>query len=233
MADTLRLSRLAEDLLVLARLDEIGPPGPGVSPEGKGGSSGGKAAFADRVAPGGGPPAGRAADGRLADGASRGGPGVLTRAPRVLDLAALAAAEAGRCASASVSVTMTAAEPCTVAGDGEGLRRLIDNLIENAVRYAGSRVDVAVTLDGDQARLTVTDDGPGIPAEEDRERVFGRFVRLDDARSRGDDGTSGAGLGLAIVRATANAHGGSAWLEDASPGLRAVVRLPIAKTGPR
>jgi signal transduction histidine kinase len=211
LADTLRLSRLAEDLLVLARLDEMGPRVPGVSPDGDGGpSAGGKAALT----------------------ASRGGPGVFTRTPRILDLAPLAAEEAERCAGTSVRVTLTAAEPCAVAGDAEGLRRLIDNLIENAVRYARSRVDVAVTLDGDQARLTVTDDGPGIPAEEDRERVFGRFVRLDDARSRDDDGTSGAGLGLAIVRATAHAHGGSAWLEDASPGLRAVVCLPTTNTGP-
>jgi signal transduction histidine kinase len=197
LADTLRLSRLAEDLLVLARLDEIGPRGPGVSPEGDGGPSAGR------------------------------------KAPRIPDLAALAAEEAGRSARTGVSVTLTVAEPCAVAGDTEGLRRLIDNLIENAVRYAGSRVDVALVVDGDQARLTVTDDGPGIPAEDDRERVFGRFVRLDDARSRDDDGTSGAGLGLAIVRATANAHSGSAWLEDAAPGLRAVVCLPIARTGPK
>jgi signal transduction histidine kinase len=69
----------------------------------------------------------------------------------------------------------------------------------------------------------VTDDGPGIPAE-DTERAFGRFSRLDDARSR--DGSEGAGLGLAIVRATAEAHGGSVSLEDAGPGLRATVRLP-------
>lgn len=60
--------------------------------------------------------------------------------------------------------------------------------------------------------LTVTDDGPGIP-EADRERVFDRFTRLDSARSR-DEG--GAGLGLAIVRETVNAHGGAVHLEDAS-----------------
>jgi signal transduction histidine kinase len=80
--------------------------------------------------------------------------------------------------------------------------------------------------------VSVTDDGPGIPAA-DREGAFGRFVRLDDARSREDDGSGGAGLGLAIVRATAQAHGGRAWLEDAEPGLRAMVSLPAATTGPR
>ncbi len=74
----------------------------------------------------------------------------------------------------------------------------------------------------------MTDDGPGIPAA-DRERAFDRFARLDDARSREGDEAGGAGLGLAIVRATAQAHGGTAHLEAAvpPPGLRAVVRLPV------
>ncbi len=58
--------------------------------------------------------------------------------------------------------------------------------------------------------------------------MFDRFTRLDDARSREDAEDGGAGLGLAIVRATAAAHGGTAWLEDAAPGLRAMVRLPAA-----
>jgi signal transduction histidine kinase len=71
--------------------------------------------------------------------------------------------------------------------------------------------------------LTVTDDGPGIP-EADRERVFDRFVRLDDARAS-DDG--GSGLGLAIVADIARAHGGTAELEC---GSRFVVRLPELKT---
>jgi signal transduction histidine kinase len=78
--------------------------------------------------------------------------------------------------------------------------------------------------------LTVADDGPGIPAE-DAERAFGRFARLDPARARAagqGTGEEGAGLGLAIVRSTAEAHGGSARLGDARPGLRATVRLPLS-----
>ena len=99
---------------------------------------------------------------------------------------------------------------------------------------------VSVGRDGAWAELAVTDDGPGIPAA-DRERAFGRFARLDDARSRDGDEAGGAGLGLAIVRATAQAYGGTAVLEPAVPadppaggisgavtGLRAVVRLPLA-----
>jgi signal transduction histidine kinase len=182
LADTLRLARLAEDLLLLARLDECGSGHPG-----------------------------------------RG---------TAVDVAALAAEEAARAAGGRVGVQAANDGPAAVTGDAEGLRRLLVNLIENAVRYAKSRVDVRVRADGAEVVVSVTDDGPGIPAA-DREGAFGRFVRLDDARSRDDDGSGGAGLGLAIVRATAQAHGGRAWLEDAGPGLRAMVSLPAATTGPR
>jgi signal transduction histidine kinase len=111
------------------------------------------------------------------------------------------------------------------------MRRLLRNLIDNALRYAKSGVEVAALREDGEAVLTVSDDGPGIPAA-DRERAFDRFVRLDDARSRDEAETGGAGLGLAIVRAIARTHGGSAHLEGAAPGLRAVVRLPAAPDQP-
>ena len=111
-----------------------------------------------------------------------------------------------------------------VAGDPDALSRLLVNLLDNAVRHAASQVCVSVHGDDGWAVLVVSDDGPGIPAE-DAERAFGRFSRLDDARSR--TGEQGAGLGLAIVRSTAEAHGGSVSLSDAKPGLRAEVRLPL------
>ena len=117
--------------------------------------------------------------------------------------------------------------PCVVAGDPDALSRLLVNLLDNAVRHAASQVCVSVRGDDGWAVLVVSDDGPGIPAE-DAERAFGRFSRLDAARSR--TGEEGAGLGLAIVRSTAEAHGGSVSLSDAGPGLRAVVRLPLAPT---
>ena len=177
LADTLRLARLAEDLLVLARLDDRGTR----------------------------PPPGR----------------------RPVDLSAMAAEEAARGAGARVPVTARTRDGCVVTGDPDGLRRLLRNLIENALRYAKSGVDVTARRDGDDVVLSVSDDGPGIPAK-DRERAFDRFVRLDAARSRDGQEAGGSGLGLAIVRATALAHGGSAGLEDASPGLRAVIRLPAA-----
>jgi len=177
-ADTLRLARLAEDLLLLARLDGQH----------------------------------------------------LRRKP--IDLAAVCEWAAARYATARVPVRAEAAGPCVVAGDQDALARLLVNLLDNAVRHAASRVCVSVLQDGGWAVLTVTDDGPGIPPE-DAERVFGRFARLDDARARaGEDRAEqeGAGLGLAIVRSTAEAHGGSVSLGDAGPGLRAVVRLPLTSS---
>ena len=226
-ADVLRLARLAEDLLLLARLDEQ---------------------------------AGLAASNQ--SGANGGRPGVspeLARRGQLVDLDALSRSVACRYAEARVRVTVATpsapapdtaeaaeatvatGEAVTVHGVPETLERLLVNLVDNAVRYAKSSVVVAVHGDGAWAELSVTDDGPGIPAA-DRERAFGRFARLDDARSREGDEAGGAGLGLAIVRATARAHGGTAFLEAASPanppagdisgagpGLRAVVRLPAAR----
>jgi signal transduction histidine kinase len=183
-ADTLRLARLTEDLLLLARLD--GQP--------------------------------------------------LRRKPT--DLAAVCESVAARYATARVPVRAETAapglmEPCVVSGDQDALARLLVNLLDNAVRHAASQVRVSVLRDGGWAVLTVTDDGPGIPPE-DAERVFGRFARLDDARARVEagGGEEGAGLGLAIVRSTAEAHGGTVSLGDARPGLRAVVRLPLAPSTP-
>ncbi|MDT7801547.1 MAG: hypothetical protein QOI78_4980 [Actinomycetota bacterium] len=110
-----------------------------------------------------------------------------------------------------------------VRGHRSRLERLVRNLLDNAERHAASRVMVEVSVVDGQAVLAVGDDGPGIP-EADRERVFDRFVRLDDGRAR-DDG--GAGLGLAIVADIARAHGGTAEVEY---GSRFVVRIPELKT---
>ncbi|WP_159809926.1 sensor histidine kinase [Cellulomonas citrea] len=107
----------------------------------------------------------------------------------------------------------------TGRGDREAVARVLRNLLENALRHAGSQVTVEV---GD-GRVVVDDDGAGIPAA-DRERVFERFVRLDDARER-DAG--GSGLGLAIARELAREGGGDVRLDQApAGGLRAVLTLP-------
>jgi signal transduction histidine kinase len=110
-----------------------------------------------------------------------------------------------------------------VDGDIAGLRRVLRNLGDNAARHAEGRVAFSVAERDGVVLLEVDDDGPGVP-EVDRERVFERFVRLDDARAR-DDG--GSGLGLAIVAELVAAHGGTVAIA-ASPvgGTRVEVSLP-------
>ncbi|MFI5802152.1 sensor histidine kinase [Streptomyces sp. NPDC051561] len=102
-------------------------------------------------------------------------------------------------------VSVQAPEVAEVTGSRGQLARVLGNLLDNAQRHADGSVTVTLRDEDGRATLTVADDGAGVP-EAERERVFERFVRLDDARSR-DDG--GAGLGLAIARDVAQRHGGS------------------------
>jgi signal transduction histidine kinase len=103
------------------------------------------------------------------------------------------------------------------------LQRVVRNLLDNAARHASSIVAVELRTVDDTVELIVDDDGPGIPAEE-REVVFERFTRLDDGRAR-DAG--GLGLGLSMVRAIAEHHGGTVTIDDAPlGGARVRVRLP-------
>jgi signal transduction histidine kinase len=113
--------------------------------------------------------------------------------------------------------------PVEVAGSRGQLARVLGNLVDNAQRHARDEVRVTVREEGDWGVVEVADDGSGVP-EGERERVFERFVRLDDARSR-DDG--GAGLGLAIARDVVLRHGGRLSVRTA-PGGGALfeVRLP-------
>lgn len=181
-----RMSRLVDDLLLLARLDEVAPQ---------------------------------------------------RREPT--DVAALAHEVAARYAGARVPVDVDVTVDVDVAVDvavdvdagidgdlasvdPRALSRVLANLLDNAVRYAESRVTLEVGADDGGVVLTVTDDGPGIPAA-DRDRVFDRFTRLADARDR-DSG--GSGLGLAIVRELITQQGGTVTLTDAEPsGLRVTVSL--------
>ncbi|XVQ10791.1 sensor histidine kinase [Spirillospora sp. CA-255316] len=144
-------------------------------------------------------------------------------AQETIDLSELAGAELRRRTS-GLTVHTSLAPGVVVRGVRMQLVRLLGNLLDNAERYAGGKVEIEVaSLDG-HARLTVTDDGAGIPPE-DRERVFERFTRLDPARSRGAGGT---GLGLAIAREIAQAHGGSLSIEDHPQGARFALSLPLA-----
>ncbi|MEU0967643.1 HAMP domain-containing sensor histidine kinase [Streptomyces sp. NPDC005917] len=124
---------------------------------------------------------------------------------RRVDLAELVREEAGRRPADRVPLTIDAEQRWEVNGSRGQLARVIGNLLDNAQRHARSEVTVSVRLNGGQVVLTVSDDGDGVPHAES-ERIFERFVRLDDARSR-DDG--GAGLGLAIARDIAQRHGGT------------------------
>jgi signal transduction histidine kinase len=171
LADTRRMSRLVDDLLLLARADES-----------------------------------------------------ARRHPVDVDMSAVLTDLAGAYPSVHFE---TSDRPVWTIGEADSLRRVVANLLDNAVRHARSRVRAAASQQGPWAVVTVVDDGPGIPATE-RDRVFERFTRLDDGRGRHD---GGAGLGLAIVRELVRRHRGTVTLTEASPdsaepGLRVQVRLP-------
>jgi signal transduction histidine kinase len=142
----------------------------------------------------------------------------------IVDVRALLVATAGRYADARVRVSVAEGPAVYASANAEELARVLSNLVDNAVRHASARVVLAVRIEGESAVLTVVDDGPGIPAGE-REQVFERFARLDDARDRDAGGT---GLGLAIVRELLRRSDGSISLEDnpQGPGLAAVISLP-------
>jgi len=158
-------------------------------------------------------------------------PGASVRPGVLIELGTLLAEVGQRYPSVEVVPTQSL---LWTEGDSDALHRVVANLLDNAVRHARSHV----TLSAGEATgagsayhvITVTDDGPGIPAA-DRDRVFDRFTRLDDARAR-DAG--GAGLGLAIVRELMRRLGGRVTLSDASsdpeasPGLRVDLRLRAA-----
>jgi signal transduction histidine kinase len=140
------------------------------------------------------------------------------------DLMPLLREVVGRYAGARVPVHLTApasSGSLLVAASRDSLTRALTNLLDNAVRHAEHEVRVVTQLMPRGVELTIADDGHGIPAG-DRERVFDRFTRLEEARDR-DSG--GSGLGLPITRELLRRDGASIRLEDAGPGLRAVVTL--------
>ncbi len=144
----------------------------------------------------------------------------------VLDLDDIVLAEASRPRRVPIDVRGVSAG--RVRGRPDELARVVTHLLDNAARHAAASVIVAlatVRSDGQEmVRLTVDDDGPGIP-EDQRQNIFERFVRLDEARQR-DNG--GAGLGLAVVAAVVDAAGGTV-AADVSPsgGARFEVALPV------
>jgi signal transduction histidine kinase len=162
---------------------------------------------------------------RLEAGGERGEHAAFDLATCVRDVAELyepLADEAG------IDLVVETSGDSTVLGSRELAGQALANLIDNALKYAapgpGLRgvVHVRVQRLGHGVEASVADNGPGIPAA-DRERVFGRFVRLESSRSR-----PGSGLGLSLVAAVASLHNGDVRIEDNEPGLRVVLVFPAA-----
>ncbi len=128
-----------------------------------------------------------------------------------------------------ITLTCVAAPDARMRGEPQLIAQAVANLIDNAIKYGGDgqentasakpRIAVGVTVNGEDAQITVADHGPGIP-HADRERALKRFVRLEESRSR-----PGSGLGLSLAAAVARLHGGSIVLLDNEPGVRAVLTV--------
>ncbi|WP_269516062.1 ATP-binding protein [Brevundimonas subvibrioides] len=141
-----------------------------------------------------------------------------------LDLAALSETCAGGFAETGAAVTFVGDEPLPVMGDPAALRRAVANLIDNALKFAGT-ARVEAGRQGDRAIVTVIDDGPGLPDDE-LDTVFEPFHRGERSRNRQ---TGGAGLGLAVARQAARAAGGDVTLSNRpGGGLEARLSLPLA-----
>ena len=114
--------------------------------------------------------------------------------------------------------------PLPVRGDRELLRRAIENVLRNAIRYApeGSVIDVRLEAAAGKAALSIRDYGAGVPAEM-LPRIFQPFFRVDGSR---DSQTGGVGLGLAIAHRAIGAHHGQIAAENAAPGLRVRLEIP-------
>jgi signal transduction histidine kinase len=148
----------------------------------------------------------------------------------LVDLDVVLAEEVRRArATSSVPVETTELAAAPVRGDRDDLARLLRNLLDNAVTHARSTVRVALRSDGGTAVVEVADDGPGVP-DDQAERVFERFARVEGDRTRAEHAVSGTGLGLAIARGTAVRHGGTLELAARTgPGATFVLRLPVAQ----
>ena len=156
--------------------------------------------------------------------ASRAGASELDQ--ELIDFAPLVSAEITDRASTGAPVDLAvdeSAEQVTVLGDRLALRRIVENLVDNALKY-GQSAKLTLTADAERLALMVDDKGPGIPIDR-RQYLLEPFTRLETSRARE---TGGAGLGLAVVRSLVEAHDGSLEINDApGGGARLIVRLPV------
>ncbi len=150
--------------------------------------------------------------------------GTAPRAHQPVDLDDIVLSCAGTLrAQDHVRVDTTGVGAARVAGDAQQLHRAVNNLADNAARHARDRVTFSLVEHENTVVMSVSDDGPGIPASA-RELVFARFTRLDDARNASSGGT---GLGLAITRDIVERHGGTITVDPGyQHGARIVVALP-------
>jgi signal transduction histidine kinase len=143
-----------------------------------------------------------------------------------VDVATLTKAVANRVEDADLSVSVDVADGLGVRGSPDQIESVIRNLVDNAVRYAASKVTIAISAKDGTIVVTVDDDGPGIPPV-DRQRIFDRFTRLEAARSRSD---GGVGLGLAVVDRIVRNHGGTVEVtESPEGGARFSLRIPAVR----
>jgi two-component system sensor histidine kinase CpxA len=124
------------------------------------------------------------------------------------------------------TLLLKAPVPAILSGDEELIRRALDNVIRNAIRYAprNTSVDVELTKTADAALVSVRDFGPGVPPEA-LTRIFDPFYRVDSDRNRA---SGGLGLGLAIARRSVELHKGKLSAQNANPGLLVTIQLPLA-----
>jgi signal transduction histidine kinase len=123
-------------------------------------------------------------------------------------------------------IALSAIPKIAIRGDRELLRRAVENVVRNSIRYtpSGSAVDVELQAASNAARISVRDYGPGVP-EPALFKIFQPFFRVDDSR---DSATGGVGLGLAIARRAISVHHGRLWAQNVQPGLTVWIELPMA-----
>ncbi|HTV68905.1 MAG TPA: ATP-binding protein [Rhizobiaceae bacterium] len=130
---------------------------------------------------------------------------------------------------AGVALEAEVAGAFPVTGNRELIGQALSNVVDNGIKYSagapGAKVRVRLERSNGEIRLSVADNGPGIPAAEDRERATERFVRLEQSRSQ-----PGSGLGLSLAKAIAKFHNGRLELVDANPGLSVVMVFPEGKS---